>query len=316
MNECVQACSSLLWQYCYDKLMSGFSNIVIIYNPRSTGPSEETARVLIDDLRQEGVDRDIKLISTEHAGHAEEISYKESLAATRPLIVSSSGDGGYHEVVNGVMRAKLEGAEPVASLLPSGNANDHWRTLSGEGLAARIAKASTVWIDLLYVQAKTREGVAIERYVHSYAGIGMTSYAGQRLNEESLGHLKQMLLVLNSLFSAPAEVIKVDGKYRRYDSLTFANIGGMAKYLSVSDVAKPDDGRFEVLSLRRRSRFLILLSLLKAATVGLREDSQVDSFSFSTIKDTTIQIDGEIYDVPQKASVEITIKPQVLECVI
>lgn len=295
--------------------MSKLSNIVVIYNPKSSGPSQDRAERLVEELREKGCTLDMRIIATEYAGHAEEIAYREGKAAAKPLIVSSSGDGGYHEVVNGVMRAQSEGGDPVASLLPSGNANDHWRTLNDKDLSSQILKSRISRIDLLHVHIYG-SGVDVERYVHSYAGIGLTSHAGRTLNEHNLGHLRQIWLVLRSLFRAPAEIIEVEGKYRRYDSLTCANIGGMARYLSVSDRARPDDGRFEVVAMRRRNRLLVLFSLLQAATVGLKDDKQVESFNFRTVHYTNMQLDGEIIKVSSGAKVTISIRPQVLECVI
>ena len=42
-----------------------------------------------------------------------------------------------------------------------------------------------------------------------------------------------------------------DGRRRRIDSLVFANIAEMAKYATLSDAGRPDDGRFEVITQRQ-----------------------------------------------------------------
>jgi diacylglycerol kinase (ATP) len=104
--------------------------IAVIYNPNSTGSSKELATEFSKRLKKRLPDQAIELIATEHAGHGEEIAYELAKKYKRPLIISSSGDGGYHEVINGLMKAQHEGAHPVAGLLPAGNANDHHRNVT------------------------------------------------------------------------------------------------------------------------------------------------------------------------------------------
>src|SRR3982750_2899542 len=113
----------------YLSRMSGYDAITIIYNPNSTGPSEAKARVLHEDLIKRRKRTKITLTPTKRAGHAEDLAYKAAHANRRALIISSSGDGGYHEVINGALRAQLEGAKPTVGLLPAGNANDHYHSL-------------------------------------------------------------------------------------------------------------------------------------------------------------------------------------------
>ncbi len=83
-----------------------YTSIDIIFNPNSTGPSKQYAEELYEQLSAEFTSTPIKLQNTTHAGHAETIAYKASMLTKRPLIVSSSGDGGYHEVINGVLAAQ------------------------------------------------------------------------------------------------------------------------------------------------------------------------------------------------------------------
>src|SRR4051794_35588548 len=118
--------------------MTKFSVICIIYNPNSTGPSEDLARKLADDIRTTGAE--INLLPTEHAGHATELAFDIATRHDNPLIISSSGDGGYNEVINGALRAQENGAHPVCAVLPAGNANDHSHALSDRPLAEAVRK--------------------------------------------------------------------------------------------------------------------------------------------------------------------------------
>src|SRR5437764_2946213 len=98
-----------------------FSTVLIIYNPNSTGNSAGAARDLQKRL-QTSLKLPIRLLPTHYSGHAEELAYTGAKEHHNPLLVSSSGDGGYHEVINGAMRAQLTGAKPVCAVLPTGNA--------------------------------------------------------------------------------------------------------------------------------------------------------------------------------------------------
>ena len=115
-----------------------FSTIAIIYNPNSTGSSRKLAEEYANILQKRMPAQKIELIGTEHAGHAEELAYSIAKNSKHPLIISSSGDGGYNEVINGAYKAREEGANPITSLLPAGNANDHFRNLSSDDLVEHI----------------------------------------------------------------------------------------------------------------------------------------------------------------------------------
>jgi hypothetical protein len=60
-----------------------------------------------------------------------------------------------------------------------------------------------------------------------------------------------------------------DGRRRTIDSLVFANIDQMAKYATLSEGGRPDDGRFEVITQRRTGKLRVLGTLIRAATRGL-----------------------------------------------
>jgi diacylglycerol kinase (ATP) len=123
-----------------------FDRVVLIFNPHSTGNAKELAEGLRRDLAQRVPDLTVDLLPTEHAGHATELSRAAAEVGT-PLIVSVSGDGGYNEVVNGVMEATNHDA--FAAVLAAGNANDHRRTTKERPIAEAIADGSASRIDLL-----------------------------------------------------------------------------------------------------------------------------------------------------------------------
>ena len=108
-----------------------FERIVVIFNPQSTGPASQRAEELKDALADRLPDMALQLCPTERAGHARELA-AQAAATGRPLIVSVSGDGGYNEVVDGVMQAGNQDA--VCAVLAAGNANDHRRSTGEQPL--------------------------------------------------------------------------------------------------------------------------------------------------------------------------------------
>ncbi|MBC7942921.1 acylglycerol kinase family protein, partial [Candidatus Saccharibacteria bacterium] len=159
-----------------------YTTVAVIYNPNSTGPSETLAKIFETNLRLKLPKQKIELIATEHAGHGEELAYLIAKSSKNPLIISSSGDGGYHEVINGVMKAQNEGFQSITGLLPAGNANDHYNNLHNEDIIDLIIKNKTKKIDLLKI-VSTSKGKSIERYAHSYIGFGLTPSVGKELNK-------------------------------------------------------------------------------------------------------------------------------------
>ncbi|MDQ0000689.1 acylglycerol kinase family protein [Pseudarthrobacter sulfonivorans] len=149
-----------------------FDSIVIIFNPNSTGDAPKLA----EDLRSRlaallPYAADISLQPTDHAGHAVDLARETARGSRDVLVVSVSGDGGYNEVVNGVMQAGNPNA--VCAVMAAGNANDHRRTTGTAPLEEAIAGGNVRHIDLLRIRTGNGKDAAAE-YAHSYIGFGLT----------------------------------------------------------------------------------------------------------------------------------------------
>lgn len=292
-----------------------YTTIAIIYNPNSTGSSERLARDLEGQLRARLPKQKIELIATEYSGHAKELAYSIAMASKRPLIISSSGDGGYHEVINGVMKAQQEGARPTTGLLPAGNANDHHRNLHDEDIVDRIEQQKSTKIDLLKMSGVSK-GEQVELYAHSYIGLGLTPFVGRELNKTKLNAMNESWVVARALLTARSVKLKIEGKIERYESIIFSNVDTMSKYLSVSQPSSMTDGKFEVTIFGRRSKLELISTLLKASTQGIKEDHRVSEFSLQTVHKTLVQADGEVMTLDAKSTVIIIAEPQVLDCIV
>ncbi|MFC8522039.1 diacylglycerol kinase family enzyme [Arthrobacter sp. AG367] len=288
-----------------------FDTIAIIFNPNSTGDAPALAEQLKASLS--GLlpyAADIRLQPTSHAGHAVQLA-REVAATGHVLVVSVSGDGGYNEVVNGVMQAGNPDA--VCAVLAAGNANDHSRSTGTGPLEHAIAGGDVRHIDLLRITTG-QPGDAPDEYAHSYIGFGLTPIMAIGLEKGSKGALKETVSVVRTFAKfKPFEILPDGGKRRKFDSLVLANIAQMAKYATLSDAdSKLADGKFEVVVFPHKSKLRVLLTALRAATKGLGDQPSVSSYGFTTLKPIPYQIDGEVRSLDADTQVTVHSAPAAL----
>ncbi|MFF2841181.1 diacylglycerol/lipid kinase family protein [Paenarthrobacter sp. NPDC057981] len=282
-----------------------FESIVIIFNPNSTGDAPELAQQLHQRLKEIlSYEPELILQPTEHAGHAVDLAREAAAKGGDVLVVSVSGDGGYNEVVNGVMQAGNPRA--VCAVRAAGNANDHSRIIATKPLEEAIAEGRVHNIDLLRIHTGQKEDEPLE-YAHSYIGFGLTPVVATELEKGSKGALKEMVTVIQTFSKfEPFGVRLPDGKRHKFDSLVFANIREMAKYATLSDADEhPSDGKFEVIIFPHMPKWRVLLKALKATTQGLGDQPSVSSYEFTTLKPLPYQMDGEVKSVDANVKVKV-----------
>ncbi|MCU1634394.1 MAG: putative diacylglycerol kinase catalytic domain [Micrococcaceae bacterium] len=289
-----------------------FDTIRIIFNPNSTGDAPKLAEELHRELTTALPATDVTLRPTDHAGHAVDLA-REAASAGNALIVSVSGDGGYNEVVNGVMDSGSEDA--VCAVLAAGNANDHSRVVGRKPLAEAITEGQVRRIDLLRISMGQPDATAV--YAHSYIGFGLTPVMAIDLEKGSKGAIKEMFSVARTFRKfKPFEIRQSDGKHRTFDSLVFANISQMAKYATLSEAGDhPADGKFEVITFPHMAKWRVLLTALRATTKGLGDQPSYAQYRFSTVKPMPYQIDGEVKSVEAKTDITIDSVPRVLSII-
>jgi diacylglycerol kinase family enzyme len=273
-----------------DDRAPAFDRVVLIFNPTRAGMAAR-----IDSLQEELATNlpglQVVLLPTEFAGHARDLA-RSAAGSGEPLIVSVSGDGGYNEVVNGVM--DVPASKAVCTVLPAGNANDHHRSMQVRPLTEAIRAGSVRRIDLLRVtfRGMHREQV---RYAHSYVGFGLTPLMAIGIEKGGKGKVLELISVARTLSGLrPFELVRADGATAKFDSLILANVSRMAKYGTVSESHSPDDGRFEVVTLPHAGLMRMALMTLRAVTLGLGHQPSVSSYAFTTRDAVPCQIDGEV----------------------
>ena len=276
----------------YISTMKKFTKVHIIYNPKSTGDSKTMAHDLQKQLRRDLRNIQVVCVPTKYAGHAREIAQKIAKNEEYPLIVSSSGDGGYNEVVNGVMDAGINTA--VCAVLPAGNANDHSRTMQKHPLAEQIIKGKVKQIDLIKITIINADKEKVVRYAHSYAGLGLTPVIATELNKHSLNAFNEIVLALKTFNKFKPFEITHRNKTLCLDSLLFGNINQMAKVLTLAPENHPDDGKFEVITFLSHNKRTLIKRLVKAAVSNLNTTRKQKKYTCTINKSMPMQMDGEV----------------------
>jgi diacylglycerol kinase (ATP) len=270
-----------------------FDRVVLIFNPSRAGMASRID-ALQQDIAAELPGLHVELMPTDFAGHARDLA-RSAAAEGTPLIVSVSGDGGYNEVVNGVL--EVPGSRAVCTVLPAGNANDHHRSMPEKSLMEALHGNRLRRIDLLRItfRGPSREQI---HYAHSYIGFGLTPLMAIGIEKGGKGKILELISVARTLSGLrPFELVRDDGATARFDSLILANISRMAKYGTVSESHHPDDGKFEVVTLPHAGRWKMALMTLRAVTLGLGHQPSVSSYAFTTRNAVPCQIDGEVVHV-------------------
>ncbi|OZM81655.1 diacylglycerol kinase [Pseudonocardia sp. MH-G8] len=291
---------------------SPFDRVVVIFNPQSTGDAPRAAEELRDELAQRLPEVPVQMRPTEHAGHARELA-ADAARHGSPLIVSVSGDGGYNEVVDGVAQSGSENA--VCAVKAAGNANDHRRVTAERPLVDAIVAGEVRRIDLLRLTVGEGDE-AHSRYAHSYIGMGLTPVVAIDLEKGGKGSLREIVSVVRTFARfRPFTITLEDGSRNRFDSLLFANISEMAKYATLSESGRPDDGRFEVITLPHTAKWRILGVAIRAATRGLGPQPTAAHYAFRTLKPLPLQLDGELVTLDAGVPVRVDIAPHALATV-
>ena len=271
-----------------------FDTILIVANPQSRRDGMKKALWLQKQLNKAGVSQP-ELLITEYARHAPEFVYEACRAVPRPLVIAVSGDGGNHEVVNGLMRAKLEaGNQPTLAVFPAGNANDFFHAEQGwsaKQFAPLILAGQTRPLDIIQVGVDQPGLGRITTYEPAYVGFGLTGYAAQLLMQGHYGRVSEYTrFPLHALKGHERMTLKVAGEKVQLDSLTLHNIARMAKRLKFPS-ARCDDGQLEMLRLKATNPGIVLRAL--AGTRGFRSMRSMRQLSFELLMPTWCQFGGE-----------------------
>jgi diacylglycerol kinase (ATP) len=226
--------------------------IVFVVNNKNNRLAKVLPR--LDQYCQQTNMGSVQFISTLRKKHAIELA-KQATENGCDYMVAVGGDGTLHELINGMLQAKIPANEyPAIGLLPNGSANDFARTArisnSIEELIALIQSNTTQKIDLgkIIIQ-QTQE----TRYFINIAGVGLGSEVAQNLEQSSsvLGPgfnyfkhiIKGFLSYVKKEVSCTSSTWQWKGKLLQ---MAVANGRYFANAICIAPDAKLTDGQFQV----------------------------------------------------------------------
>ena len=225
----------------------------IILNPTSGRGSGELAYPKIESLLVDlGVDFD--LCRTNAPGHAIQLAEQAALAGY-DVVVAAGGDGTANEVLNGLGRAREQGADRAAmGLLTVGRGNDFGFGIGAPpDLAAAcqaLADNQRRWIDVGFVQGGDYPN---GRYFGNGVGIGFDAvvcFEALKLKRLSgfPSYIVASLKTIFLYFKAPTVRIEFNGQELLQPSLMVSIMNGrrMGGGFMMAPEARPDDGFFDL----------------------------------------------------------------------
>lgn len=289
--------------------MSEVRRLVVIYNPASTGKSQLTAERFAARI-QRRLGLPVELMATEHRGHGEVLARRAAQRDPHTMIISASGDGGYHEVVNGILESRNPDA--ITGLLPAGNANDHYGFMHHGDVIQRIKSGRAEHIDILTIQSSA----GWTRFAHSYAGVGLTSQINDLLKQYEYNPLREFHLAFHKALNITPIRLTVAGKTKRLDNLLFLNAGRMSKMIRTSGRASISDGKFEIIEIKAGAVIDLARYFFHAITFGVSDAKQARTYEFTCEHDMGLQMDGERKQLYAGETITISITPRALHCII
>jgi diacylglycerol kinase (ATP) len=231
----------------------------VVVNPRSGGG--RAGRVFAEvravlERRLGPVD----VAMTESPGHAIELT-REAVGAGSKLVVAVGGDGTLHEVANGILDA---GGGAALGYVGQGTGGDFRKTLGIEhrldAYVDAIASGRERTVDVGKLRYRATDGKTKERWFVNILSAGMGGLVDRYVSETTKalgGKAAYFVASTRALIACQRGRLRCDvelegDKHQRtIDTFMIAICNGryFGSGMHVAPMAKPDDGRFEVVSM-------------------------------------------------------------------
>lgn len=240
-------------------------NILLIYNPfAGFKKSEKVLPKVKEILSDKGIQ--YNLLLTEKRGHATKL-VKDADLTKYDGVISSGGDGTFHEVLNGYYQNKGTNKPPIG-VIPNGTGNAFatelkLKSFEFEKAIDIISTRNVKKIDIGYCKTQKEE-----IYFHNIIGFGMVTDINQATNKyKKLGSISYTLATLEKILflkTYPLEII-LDGKSIKQDNIfvEIANTKYTGADFLMAPEAKLDDGLLDVVLSCKTSRINVLKLLLQ-----------------------------------------------------
>jgi diacylglycerol kinase (ATP) len=202
---------------------------------------------------------------------------RESCVQGRKLVVTVGGDGTVHETVNGLVEG---GGGPALGIIGTGTGGDFTKTF---GIAHRLERYLEVIrdgherrVDVGRFTYRDHEGQARTRHFNNILSMGMSGLVDQyvatffpRVFGSTLCYAISSVRALftSRAASVRCEITGADGEVREetFNTRILAVCNGryFGSGMEMAPMAKPDDGRFEIVAITSKGRVTLLLGMSK-----------------------------------------------------
>ena len=245
-------------------------------------------------------DSELTVLETEFAGHAQVYAYEVDYAGYDGFC-AIGGDGTMHEVINGMLN-RSDGATLPIGLVTGGTGNSFMYDmdcLDPEEAAKRITQGQLRTIDVAKVDAN-----GVLYYAFNIVGWGLVTEAGELAEKlRWLGGIRYDVASILEVLKGKKRISKLilDDKTIEEDFVFIlgCNTIHTGKGMKMAPFAKLDDGKIDLIIVRKASR-LKLLRLFPKLFSGehvkspLVDYQQVNSFSIIPDEENGLTIDGEL----------------------
>lgn len=267
---------------------------LVIVNPTSgRGYAENMIPVIQSEMRKHDLDFD--LVCTQHSWHAADIAEEAVKDGNYHVIVTASGDGTANETLNGMMRAREAGFDPVPlALLPVGTGNDMGYGLGVHGdleeNIAALARDVRRKIDIGLVKGGDYPD---GRYFANGVGVGFDAAVGfVAVNIRwARGLLAYLIAVIQTIFfyyKAPSVEISFNGSSIKQDSLMVSIMNGqrMGGGFFMAPDGDPADGQFDlcIVSAPSQLRIFGLIPYFLKGTQATQPEIKIGQTTAITVK--------------------------------
>lgn len=271
---------------------------LLIVNPRSSGG--RTGK-LFDQMRGpiERALGDIDVSFTERGRHAVDLA-REAALAGRETVVAVGGDGSIHEVVNGLMEARDQGATSTRlGIIGQGTGGDFRKTLGLEHrldkYCAAIAAGKTRPLDIPRFSYVDNDGKPASAFFVNILSAGMgglvdryVASAGRALGGTLTYFVASLKGLVNSEIGVLGCTITHEGKTREQEiktrNIALCNGQYFGSGMHVGPMARVDDGLLDVVDLGATSRLHVALTSNRIYSGKHLEAPEVSHFRCEKIR--------------------------------
>ena len=254
--------------------------LLYIYNPAA---GRKTAKINLSDVLEVFARQGYEITVPPTLARGDASAAARDLGPQYDRVVCCGGDGTLNETVRGVLELPPE-RRPVLGYIPAGTTNDFSRTLELPKTPLELAEVAGAGAPRA-IDVGVAEGNPFT-YVAAFGLFTDVSYSTPQASKNLLGHFAYVLEGMGKLSNIPSFHMKVstgDGRETEGDYIygmvgNTVSVGGLVNL--PRDKVLLDDGRFEVILIRRPENGKDWQSILTALTnLELVEEGAVTGFS-------------------------------------